>query len=136
MNKPLIPCYCEEQSICGQSTTSPHSLRLPRYATHDMLDSDTNTGFERRLIFTRRGYARHPLSGFAAKRGLKFHYFSFFNTALFTIQAPLSTAGEERVAGAASPGESSSPCAPYFAFRVSRNFTTTKQMRPNTIYPI
>ncbi|QEC75464.1 hypothetical protein [Mucilaginibacter ginsenosidivorax] len=137
MNKPLIPCYCEEQSICGQHTTSLHSVRLPQYATHDMLDSDTNTGFERRLILTRQGYARHPLSGFAVKRGLKFNYFSFFNTALSTVQAPLSTAGEERVAGAASPGESSPRCNlrhPYF--KSSRNANTRNNLGANTIYPI
>jgi hypothetical protein len=47
---------------------------------------------------TRRGYARHPLFGFAGKRGLKIYYWFFYKILIFSVQAPLSTAGEERVA--------------------------------------
>jgi len=137
MNKPSIPCYCKEQSNCEQRIASLHSLQLSGYGTHDVLGGNTNTGVERRRRLTRRGYARHPLFGFAGKRGLKFHYFSFFNTMLSTVQAPLSTAGEERVAGAASPGESSPQCNllhPHF--KSSRNPNACNNLGTNTIYPI
>jgi putative alpha-1,2-mannosidase len=82
-----------------------------------MFNIYTKIGFERWLRLTRRGCARHPLFGFAGKRGLKIYYLFFLsNILVFSVQAPLYTAGEERVAGAASPGESSPPCDSRRAF--------------------
>jgi hypothetical protein len=69
----------------------------------------TNIGVERWRRLTRLRCAGHPLFGFAGKRDLKSYYLRFANLLISKLQTPLSTVGEERVAGVASPGESSTP---------------------------
>jgi hypothetical protein len=55
----------------------------------------TYIAWRRRL--TRQRYARHPLFGFAGKRGLNIFVFILLVVNLLIIETP-STAGEERVA--------------------------------------
>jgi hypothetical protein len=76
---------------------------------------------------TRRGYARHPLFGFAGKRSLKIYYLIFSNVLISSLQAPLSTAGEERgLKGVASPGESSPTCDVHqVLFRILYSFVAS-----------
>ncbi len=83
----------------------------------------TSIRFERRRRFTRLRCAGHPLFTCGGKRGLNDEYHITKKNQLINFQAPLSGKAEERVAGVASPGESSPTCyLRHSLFRSSRNF--------------
>jgi hypothetical protein len=82
--------------------------------------------FERWRRLTRLRCAGHPLFGFAGKRDSKIQCLFFSDIKIFNVQTPLSTVGEERVAGVASPGESSAPGnLRYFYFRFAHYLKTS-----------
>ncbi|SEP24198.1 hypothetical protein [Mucilaginibacter sp. OK283] len=85
--------------------------------------------FERGRRLTRRGYARHPLFTYGGKRDLNGEYHNVKKKQLINFQAPLSGEAEERVAGVASPGESSSPCdVRQSLFSILSNFTNSNHL--------
>jgi hypothetical protein len=85
----------------------------------------TNTGFEHWRRLTRLRFAGHPLFTCGGKSGLNNGYYNIEKNQIVNFQTPLSGKAEERVAGVASPGESSTPGnLHHFYFGFSHNLKT------------